>query len=82
MQTKFKKEHINFNIIKNPFMIGPNLWWYVVELEDGVIIDKTCTSRQYFTIYRHKTGDLNMGYSSFLEKAKAGEINLKKNEKT
>jgi hypothetical protein len=77
MFCKFKKEDINLKIIKNPLMIGPNKWWYVIEDENGYIIDKQCTSRQYFKIYKHKTGDNSLKFDEFLAKAKSGEIDLK-----
>lgn len=58
-------------------MIGPNRWWYVAEDENGFVIDKSCTSKQYFKIYRHKTGDTSLSFDEFLKKAKSGEIDLK-----
>jgi hypothetical protein len=76
--VNFKNSYIDFEVTRNPFMIKNNIWWYVIIDENGYIKDITCTSRQYYKIYKHKNKNSQiLDFEKFLELAKAGDINLK-----
>lgn len=76
MLSKFKKEYIDLEATTKPYMYKYNKWWFVLKNEQGYLIDITCTTKQYYKIYKQKGGELS--FDDFLVLAKAGEINLNK----
>jgi hypothetical protein len=72
---KFTSKDINNEILINPLLISSNKWWFTM-LIDNVIVDVTCTTKQYYKIYTHKNKQTSVDFLTFYDMAKARKINL------
>ena len=45
-------------------------------LIDNVIVDVTCTTKQYYKIYTHKNKQTSVDFLTFYDMVKARKINL------
>jgi hypothetical protein len=64
----------NYKITKEPFMYDLNMWWFVIENDEGYVFDITVSTDKLYELYGDVTG---LDFENFVIKAKAGELNLK-----
>lgn len=73
-KLRLNKLNLSYKITKEPYMIGNDLWWFVIENIDGYVLDIYATSKELFELYGELT---NLEYDDFISKAKAKELDLK-----
>ncbi len=78
MLRKYKTTDAYLKFTKNPFMYAFHKWSYVVIDEQEYIIDKTCTTKQCYAMYKRKFKDTGalLPYEEFVIELKAARIDF------
>lgn len=73
---KLNKANTNYIVTKKPFMIGPNMWWFVIKNDKDYVFDIDVTSKELFELYGEIINSID--FDDFMVKAKSGNLELEK----